>query len=141
MPRVSNPMTLTPAELLSCRTAMASFSVYLNSGATVTLSAEVLVADKLSAEEAARLSDDFQEIGLSTDVREVAPRRSLDLAWVILATLPWKPFIDKLDPIQANSATTPCDSRVTLRDTAVVAARSRWEPRAWRVAARCRSRQ
>jgi hypothetical protein len=70
----------------------------------VTLLAEVLVADKLSAEEAARLSHDFEEIGLTTDVREVSPRRSLDLAWVILAAVPWKPFIDKLAQEFASDA-------------------------------------
>lgn len=70
----------------------------------MTLSAQVLVADKLSAEEAAQLSSDFEEIGLTTDVREVSPRRSLDLAWVILAAMPWKPFVDKLAQEFASDA-------------------------------------
>lgn len=68
----------------------------LNLGATVTLPAEVLVAYKPSAEEAAQLYNDFKEIGLITNVREVSPRRSFDFAWMILAALPWKPFVDKL---------------------------------------------
>ena len=82
----------------------ANWPFYLNPGATVNLSAEVLVDGKLSAEESARLSNDFEEIGLTTDVRQVPHRRSLDLAWFILAALPWKPFIDKLAQEFASDA-------------------------------------
>ncbi|MGH3867717.1 MAG: hypothetical protein ACRDQ4_16595 [Pseudonocardiaceae bacterium] len=87
------------------------------------LSAEVLVTTKLSAEEVAWLSSDFEEIGLTTEVREVSPRRSLDLAWVILAVLPWRPFVDKL--VQEFAS----DAHERLKIVAIrIFDRWRWSP-------------
>src|SRR5882724_6692104 len=66
-------------------------------GETVTLSAEVLVADPISATQAAQLVDDFKAIGLGADVRLIPARRSAnDVAWLVLAALPVQPFLNQL---------------------------------------------
>jgi hypothetical protein len=63
----------------------------------VTLSTEALIAEAISAEEAAQLVEDFKTIGLTADLREVSPRRSMgDIAWFVLAALPLRSFLDKL---------------------------------------------
>jgi hypothetical protein len=51
----------------------------------VNLSVEVLIAETISAAEATQLVEDFETIGLTADVREVSPRRSMgDIAWFVL---------------------------------------------------------
>ncbi len=61
------------------------------------VSAEVLVVGELSPEEAAELIDDFDAMGLTIDLREVPPRRSIgDIAWLALIAVPAKPFFEQL---------------------------------------------
>lgn len=69
------------------------------------LSSEVFFAGKLSTQETARLVEDFQTVGLAANLQEVSPRRSLDdIAWLILAAIPLKPFFDQLAKESAADA-------------------------------------
>ena len=69
------------------------------------LTADVLFAGKLSAEEAAQLAQEFETVGLTADLREVSPRRSIgDIAWLVLAAVPLKPFFDQLAKDTATDA-------------------------------------
>ena len=69
------------------------------------LPADVLFAGKLSAEEAAQLAQEFEAVGLTADLREVSPRRSLgEIAWLVLAAVPLKPFFDQLAKDSAADA-------------------------------------
>jgi hypothetical protein len=50
----------------------------------VPIPADVLVAAHLLPEEAAELAHEFKTIGLTAELREVSPRRSLgDVAWLV----------------------------------------------------------
>ena len=61
------------------------------------IDAEVLIAAELSPDDAAQLRREFESLGLSADLRETAPRRSLqEIAWFALAAVPLKPFFEKL---------------------------------------------
>lgn len=61
------------------------------------LPAEILIAAELSADDATQLVDDLEAVGLAADLREVAPRRSLEgLAWLALIAVPLQPFFNKL---------------------------------------------
>jgi hypothetical protein len=61
------------------------------------LTADILVAEPLSDHERHTLAQEFQTIGLTPELREVPPRRSLgDIAWLVLAAVPLKPFFDQL---------------------------------------------
>jgi len=58
---------------------------------------EVLVAREILADEAARVAGEFTEVGVTADLRVVAPRRSLgDIGWLFLAALPLQPFFSQL---------------------------------------------
>ncbi|MGH3430202.1 MAG: hypothetical protein ACRDQZ_21980 [Mycobacteriales bacterium] len=71
----------------------------------MSLPTEVLIAETISAEEATQLVEDFETIGLTADLREVSPRRSMgDIAWFVLAALPLRPFLDKLAEDFATNA-------------------------------------
>ena len=60
--------------------------------------ASVLVASSdLSDEAAAQLIEDFHSVGVTAELRQVSPRRSLgEIAWLALAVVPLKPFFDQL---------------------------------------------
>jgi hypothetical protein len=58
--------------------------------------ADVFVDQPVPAKEADRIAAEFAGIGLVADVRVAAPRRSLNDALVILAALPFQPFISQL---------------------------------------------
>jgi hypothetical protein len=61
------------------------------------LTTDVLFADKLSPEEANGLVQNFETVGMTATLREVPPRRSLDdIAWLVLAAVPLKPFFEQL---------------------------------------------
>jgi hypothetical protein len=63
----------------------------------VPLPADVLVAGQLADHEAAQLVHEFETVGLTAELREVAPRRSLgDIAWLALLAVPLKPFYEQL---------------------------------------------
>jgi len=63
----------------------------------VALSADILVVGRLSPDEAVDLAQSFATVGLSPDLREVPPRRSLgDIAWLALIAVPLKPFYEQL---------------------------------------------
>ena len=63
----------------------------------MTEPAEVLVAEQISADEAARIAGEFSSVGLTADLRVVSPKRSLsDIAWLVLAALPLQPFFNRL---------------------------------------------
>lgn len=69
------------------------------------LPADVLVADELSSDGAARLRSEFQAVGLTAELREVSPRRAVsDFAWLVLAVLPLQPFFDQLAKDSAADA-------------------------------------
>ena len=76
------------------------------------LPADVLFAGKLSADEAAQLAQEFEAVGLTADIREVSPRRYLDeIAWLVLAAVPLKPFFDQLAKDSATDAFSPSSAR------------------------------
>ena len=61
------------------------------------LPAHVLVASQLSDHEAGQLVQEFAAAGLTAELRDVAPRRSLgDIAWLALVAVPLKPFYEQL---------------------------------------------
>ena len=61
------------------------------------LGTDVLFAGQLSTQDASDIVEDFNMVGLTPELREVPPRRSLDnIAWLILAAVPLKPFFDQL---------------------------------------------
>ena len=61
------------------------------------IDAEVLIAAELSLDDASQLRREFESVGLSVDLRETTPRRSLqDIAWLALAAVPLQPFFEKL---------------------------------------------
>jgi hypothetical protein len=61
------------------------------------LSANVLLAGTISSQETAELLLEFEAIGLSADLREVSPRRSIgEIAWLALVLVPLKPFFDQI---------------------------------------------
>jgi len=63
----------------------------------MTQSAQVLIAEEISADEAAEIASEFRSIGMAIDLRIVPPRRSLsDLAWLVLAAVPLQPFFNQL---------------------------------------------
>jgi hypothetical protein len=63
----------------------------------MAIDAEVLIAVELSPDDASELRREFESVGLDADLREVAPRRSLqDVAWLALAAVPLQPFFEKL---------------------------------------------
>lgn len=63
----------------------------------MTAPVEVLVAEPISASEAARITEEFNSVGLNADLRVVAPKRSLgDIAWFLIAALPLQPFFTRL---------------------------------------------
>lgn len=67
--------------------------------------AEVLIAEPISADEAAEIAAAFGSIGLTADLRVVSPRRSLaDLAWLVLAAIPLQPFFSRLAEDLADDA-------------------------------------
>lgn len=69
------------------------------------LRADVLVADQISDDDAAQLVLEFEMVGLIAELREVPSRRSLaDIAWLILAAVPLKPFFDQLAKESATDA-------------------------------------
>ena len=69
------------------------------------LSADVLFAGPLSPEEAAELAQEFGTVGLTAELREVSPRRSLgDIAWLALVAVPLKPFYEQLAKDFASDA-------------------------------------
>jgi hypothetical protein len=71
----------------------------------VPLPADVLFAGHLSDHEAAQLAQEFEAAGVTAQVREVPPRRSLgDIAWLVLAAVPLKPFFDQLAKDSATDA-------------------------------------
>jgi hypothetical protein len=71
----------------------------------VLLATEVLLAEKISPKDTAELSREFETVGLSAQLREVRPRRSLgEIAWLALMLLPLKPFFDKLAEDFADDA-------------------------------------
>jgi hypothetical protein len=59
--------------------------------------AEVLIAEPVSADEAAEIVAAFGAVGLTADLRVVSPKRSLaDLGWLVLAAVPLQPFFSRL---------------------------------------------
>jgi hypothetical protein len=63
----------------------------------VTEPAEVLISEQISADEAVRIAAEFSSVGLTADLRVVAPKRSVgDIAWLLLAALPLQPFFNRL---------------------------------------------
>jgi hypothetical protein len=71
----------------------------------VLIPTEVLFAGKLPPQEATQLVHDFEIVGLAADVREVSRRRSLgNIAWLILAAVPLKSFLDQLVKESATDA-------------------------------------
>jgi hypothetical protein len=61
------------------------------------LSTDVLFAGKLSTQESTQLTQEFESVGLTAELREVPPRRDIsDIAWMALVALPLKPFFDQL---------------------------------------------
>ncbi len=78
------------------------------------LPADVLFAGKLSAEESAQLAQEFEAVGLTVDLREVSPRRSLgEIAWLALAAVALKPFFDQLAKDSSTDAYKPLQSLVS----------------------------
>lgn len=74
-------------------------------GVHVLLATEVLLAEKISPEDAAELGREFETIGLSAQLREKGLYRSLgEIAWFALMLLPLKPFFDKLTEDFAGDA-------------------------------------
>jgi hypothetical protein len=58
---------------------------------------EVLVAEPVSAAEAAEIAAAFATVGLTADLRAIPPKRSLaDTAWLILAAIPLQAFFSHL---------------------------------------------
>ena len=63
----------------------------------MTLPTDVLFAGQLSTEKSAQLAQEFETVGLTAELREVSPRRSLsDIAWLALVAVPLKPFYEQL---------------------------------------------
>ena len=59
--------------------------------------AQVLISEQVSADEAVRIAAEFSSVGLTADLRVVAPKRSVgDVAWLLLAALPLQPFFNRL---------------------------------------------
>jgi hypothetical protein len=73
----------------------------------VTEPAEVLISEQISADEAVRIRAEFSSVGLTADLRVVAPRRFVgDVARLLLAALPLQPFFNRL----AEDLPTTCTS-------------------------------
>jgi hypothetical protein len=71
----------------------------------VPLPAEVLIAGRLSADDVAELAHEFETVGLTAELRQVSPRRAVgDIAWLVLAAVPLKPFLDQLAKDFASDA-------------------------------------
>ena len=71
----------------------------------MSIAADVLFAGELSTHEAAQLVQEFETVGLTAELREVPPRRALgDIAWLVLAAVPLKPFFDQLAKDSAADA-------------------------------------
>lgn len=67
--------------------------------------ADVFVDKPIAAAEVDRIAAQFAAIGLTTDLRVAAPRRSLeDVTLVILAALPFQPFVSQLATDFADDA-------------------------------------
>lgn len=67
--------------------------------------AEVLVASQLSDDEASQLVQEFALAGLSAELREVPPRRTIgEIAWLALLAVPLKPFLEQLGKDFATDA-------------------------------------
>lgn len=61
------------------------------------MSADVLMAQEIPSDEAARIVGEFASIGMTADLRTVAPTRSMGgVGWLILAALPLQPFFSQL---------------------------------------------
>jgi hypothetical protein len=59
--------------------------------------ADVLIVEPISADEAAEIAAAFAAVGLTADLRVIAPKRSLaDLGWLVLAAIPLQPFFSHL---------------------------------------------
>lgn len=66
-------------------------------GSSVSITADVLVAEQVSDVEAERIGAEFAAIGVQPELLAAAPKRSLsDIAWLVLAALPMQPFFDHL---------------------------------------------
>ena len=71
----------------------------------MSIAADVLFAGELSTHEATQLVQEFETVGLTAELREVPPRRALgDIAWLVLAAVPLKPFFDQLAKDSAADA-------------------------------------
>jgi hypothetical protein len=67
--------------------------------------ASVLFASGLSDQAVAQLIEDFQNVGVTAELRQVSPRRGLgEIAWLALAVVPLKPFFDQLTKDFADDA-------------------------------------
>ncbi len=63
----------------------------------MTEPAEVLISEQISADEAVRIAAEFSSVGLTADLRVVAPKRSVgDVVWLLLAAVPLQPFFSRL---------------------------------------------
>jgi hypothetical protein len=63
----------------------------------VTISAQVLIAEEIPADEIEDIKTEFTAIGLTVDLRVVSPKRSLEeVVWLVLAALPLQPFFRRL---------------------------------------------
>jgi len=69
------------------------------------LATQVLFATELSTLEVTELVEEFNAIGLTAELRQVPPRRTLeDIAWLALAVAPLKPFFEQLVKDSADDA-------------------------------------
>jgi hypothetical protein len=93
------------------------------------IDADVLIAAELTPDDASELRREFESAGLTVDLRETTPRRSLqDVAWLALAAVPLQPFFEKLAEEFA------ADAHRRLRSLAgAVTGRAKAQPRAPRV--------
>jgi hypothetical protein len=85
--------------------------------------ADVLIAEPVSADQAAEIAAAFGSIGLTAALRVVSTKRSLaDLAWLVLAAIPLQPFFNHLAEDLADDAHQRLStfvSRVLRRPAAV----------------------
>jgi hypothetical protein len=71
----------------------------------MAISAEVLLAEQVSADKAVQVKAEFTSIGLTINLRAVEPKRSLsDFAWLLLAALPLQAFFSHLAEDFADDA-------------------------------------
>ncbi|WP_320772877.1 hypothetical protein [Streptomyces sp. CRN 30] len=65
---------------------------------------DLLVSNRLSAETAADVESGFRALGLTATVRVLPTRRSAELSWLVLATLPLVSFLNAVGAKAAEGA-------------------------------------